>query len=43
MLGIDPRTFYFSADRLRTYTLSQSNNAVLQKAILQIRLLQNSF
>lgn len=43
MLGIDPRTFSFSADRLQTYTLSHSNNAVLQKAILQIRLLQNLF
>lgn len=42
MLGIYPRTFCFSADHLQSYTLSQSNNAVLQKAILQMTL-QNSF
>lgn len=43
MLGIEPRTFCVSADLLQTYTRSQSNNAILQKEILQIRLLQNSF
>lgn len=43
MLGIQTRIFCFSADLLQTYTLWQPNNAILQKAILQIRLLPNSF